>query len=309
MSLEFALVLIYAAAATVAFLLLQRWLETRRRRAVVQSLKRGTPRQRTPITGRDRRDSRGISSWLAKSGQNVLKRRRDTSELKWKLIRAGWDGQTAPLTYSALQLWLGVSLPLLAATLAYAGGRSRLDVLLFGAGGLVMASLIPMLVLRRQARLRSKRIRKSLPDALDLMVVCVEAGVGLDAAILRVSNEFAATGPDLAHELAVVNQRVNAGIPRTEALREMILRTGVEEIRSLVTTLVQSDRLGVSIARVLRVSSESLRTKRRQAAQQRAEKAPIKMLVPLILFVLPALMIVIIGPAGIHLVRVMRTAV
>jgi tight adherence protein C len=195
----------------------------------------------------------------------------------------------------------------LCAVIAYSANRTQLEILSAGVVGFFMAQLIPASVLSRRARLRQKRIRKSLADALDLMVVCVEAGVGLDAAILRVATELHITHPEIAYEFRVVNQRVNAGLPRVDAMREMVSRTGVADLRSVITTLIQSERLGVSIGRVLRVASDGLRTRRRQAAEQTARKAPIKMLVPLVLFVLPALILVIIGPAAIHLLRVLRT--
>jgi tight adherence protein C len=136
------------------------------------------------------------------------------------------------------------------------------------------------------------------------MVVCVEAGLGLDAAILKVSEELTTSHPDIAQEFRVVTQLVNAGVPRIEALREIAERTGVQEVNSFVTTLIQSERLGTPIGRTLRLHSEQMRTKRRQRAEEAAAKAPIKMLVPMVLFILPALFIVVVGPAVIILTKV-----
>jgi Flp pilus assembly protein TadB len=135
------------------------------------------------------------------------------------------------------------------------------------------------------------------------VIVCVEAGVSLDAAILRVAREIRLAHPDLAHELAVVNRKTNAGIPRDTALRGLWQRTGVEEIRTLVSSMIQSEKWGTSIATVLRVSAESLRRKRRQAAEKKAKMAPLKMTFPLILFIMPALFIVIMGPAIVQIIR------
>jgi tight adherence protein C len=163
--------------------------------------------------------------------------------------------------------------------------------------------MIPIGMLARLIRQRQERIRRSVPDALDLMVVCVEAGVSLDAALLRVSREIRMAHTDLAHELAVVNRKTNAGIPRENALRSLWQRTGVEELRTLVSSMIQSEKWGTSIATVLRVAAETLRRKRRQTAEKKAKQAPLKMTFPLVLFILPALFIVIMGPALVQIVN------
>jgi tight adherence protein C len=129
------------------------------------------------------------------------------------------------------------------------------------------------------------------------MVVCVEAGVSLDAAILRVAREVRLVHTDLAHELHVVNRLTNAGVPRETALRGLWQRTGVEDIRALVSSLIQSEKWGTSVATVLRVAAETLRRKRKQYAEKKAKQAPLKMTFPLLFFILPALFIVIMGPA------------
>ena len=268
--------------------------------AVVRSLKE------KPLAQRPGARDQGKDSLLVRLGRRTAKGSGRDDDLRLKLARAGWDSRTAPMTYSALRLSLLVSLPSLAAVLVFAANRGRGEMLIAAAAGLVLARVIPEFVVWRRAKKRQNRIRKSLPDALDLMVVCVEAGVGLDAAILRVSDELRLSHPDLAHEFRVVNQQVNAGLPRPEALRDLIGRTGVEDLRSVISTLIQSEKLGVSIGRTLRVSSEALRTRRRQRAEQDARQAPIRMLVPLVLFILPALLLVLIGPAAIHIVRVLQ---
>jgi tight adherence protein C len=141
-----------------------------------------------------------------------------------------------------------------------------------------------------------------LPDALDLLVVCVEAGISLDAAILRVAKDLIYVHPDLARELLVLNRKTNAGVTREEALRGLWERTGVEEIRTLVTSLVQSEKWGSSSARVLRIASETLRRKRQHWAEKRAATAPLKMVVPMALLIFPALFVVILGPAVLKIV-------
>ena len=150
---------------------------------------------------------------------------------------------------------------------------------------------------------RQRRIELGLPDALDLTVICVEAGLSLDQALMRVGNELSYAHPELSSELHLVNLEMRAGKPRTEALHNLIARTGVDDIKALVTTLIQTDRFGTSIAQALRVHSDSLRTERRQRAEEAAAKTTIKMVVPLALFILPSILFVTIGPAVIQLIR------
>jgi tight adherence protein C len=162
---------------------------------------------------------------------------------------------------------------------------------------------IPRFLLKRMIRDRQQRIRLGLPDALDLTVICVEAGLALDQALMRVGQDLHHAHPDLSDEFHLVNLEMRAGKPRVEALRNLVDRTGVDDIRSLVGTLIQTDRFGTSVAQALRVHSDSLRTERRQRAEEQAAKTTIKMVPPLVLFVLPSIIFVTIGPAVIELVR------
>lgn len=302
MSSELTLGLVFLASVMLATAALLWTRQLRHRRALVRALK-GEPAP-APLASVSPQEQR---SWLVRLGRRTGGKKSEDSRLKLKLAQAGWDSRTAPLTYSAIRLSLTISLPLLLAVLTLIANKPQTTVLLMAALGLLLARLLPPTVLIHRTAKRQKEIRKSLPDALDLLVVCVEAGIGLDAAILRVADELRITHPAFAQELRAVNQRVNAGIPRPDALREMVKRSGVDDLRTVVTTLVQSDRLGVSIGRVLRVAGDGLRTRRRQRAEREARKVPIRMLVPLILFVLPALMLVLLGPAGIHLARVVKS--
>jgi len=173
--------------------------------------------------------------------------------------------------------------------------------LLIGITGL--GFILPRFLLKRMIRDRQQRIRLALPDALDLTVICVEAGLALDQALMRVGQDLHHAHPDLSDEFHLVNLEMRAGKPRAEALRNLVDRTGVDDIRSLVGTLIQTDRFGTSIAQALRVHSDSLRTERRQRAEEQAAKTTIKMVPPLVLFVLPSIIFVTIGPAVIELIR------
>ena len=162
---------------------------------------------------------------------------------------------------------------------------------------------LPRFFLKRMIRDRQQRIRLGLPDALDLTVICVEAGLALDQALMRVGQDLHHAHPDLSDEFHLVNLEMRAGKPRAEALRNLVDRTGVDDIRSLVGTLIQTDRFGTSVTQALRVYSDSLRTERRQRAEEQAAKTTIKMIPPLVIFVLPSIMFVTIGPAVISLIR------
>jgi len=161
----------------------------------------------------------------------------------------------------------------------------------------------PDLWLSSRVGARQHRIRLALPDALDLLVVCVEAGLGLDQAFSRVSEELRIAHPDLSDELRLVNLEMRVGKSRTDAMRELAERTGVDDIKALVAMLIQTERFGTSIARSLRVHSDDLRVKRRQRAEEMAAKTPVKMVPVLVFFIFPALFVVVLGPAFINVVR------
>jgi tight adherence protein C len=246
---------------------------------------------------KEKQQRRGLREWLVETFPGPTA---DDGAAQEKLVQAGFDTPTAPATYFFLRVVSMVSLPVLA--IAF-GPRATYFQWAFSVGVAVFSGwMIPVGVLGRLTRQRQERIRRSVPDALDLMVVCVEAGVSLDAALLRVSREIRMAHTDLAHELAVVNRKTNAGIPRENALRALWQRTGVEELRTLVSSMIQSEKWGTSIATVLRVAAETLRRKRRQTAEKKAKQAPLKMTFPLVLFILPALFIVIMGPALVQIV-------
>jgi len=163
--------------------------------------------------------------------------------------------------------------------------------------------LLPRFVLKRMIRERQRRIRVGLADALDLTVICVEAGLSLDQALARVGQDLRYAHPDLSDEFYLVNLEMRAGKPRPEALRNLAERTGVDDIRALVGVLIQTDRFGTSVAQALRVHSDSLRTERRQRAEEQAAKTTIKMIPALVIFVLPSMFFVTLGPAVIGLMH------
>jgi len=222
----------------------------------------------------------------------------DVSRTRALLIQAGYRDPAHVNYYFGARIAmaaLGFGLVLLIT-------RDKLNLpLLVGVTGL--GFILPRFMLKRKIKERQQRIRLALPDALDLTVICVEAGLALDHALMRVGQDLHHAHPDLSEEFHLVNLEMRAGKPRAEALRNLVDRTGVDDIRSLVGTLIQTDRFGTSVAQALRVHSDSLRTERRQRAEEQAAKTTIKMVPPLVIFVLPSIIFVTIGPAVISLIR------
>jgi len=217
------------------------------------------------------------------------------------LVQAGYDSATAPLTYAAIRVATLVGMPLM--VLLFAPKPTFARVMLYVACATIVGAILPVWYLVRAVRLRQETIRRSLPDTLDLLVVCIEAGISLDAAILRVARELANVHPQLAAELVIVNRKTNAGMSREDALRGLWTRTGVHEIRTLVSHIIQGEKWGTSSGRVLRVYSATLRRERRQAAEKKAATLPVKMLVPLGLFIFPTIFIVILGPVAMNVMK------
>jgi tight adherence protein C len=179
--------------------------------------------------------------------------------------------------------------------------------LLYALGAAALAYVLPDIWLSRKARQRQQRIRRGLPDALDLLVVCAEAGLGLNAAIQRVAGEIDIQHPDLASELNLLIMQTRAGVDVNTALRDLDARTNIDDLRSFVTTLMQSMRFGTSISESLRIYAEDMRDKRLQRAQEQAAKLSIKMLAPIALCMMPAFLLVAIGPAILSLMQAMKT--
>lgn len=182
-------------------------------------------------------------------------------------------------------------------------GSFRHHPFLYAVLSLFLGSLVPDIVLTRMIARRKERIQLALPDALDLTVVCVEAGLGLDQALMRIGQEIRVPHPDLSDELRLTNLEMNMGRSRADSLRNLGRRTGVDDLKALCAILIQTDRFGTSVGQALRTYSESLRTKRRQRAEEKAAKLAVKMIPPLILFIFPAMFVVIVGPAVITIIR------
>lgn len=222
--------------------------------------------------------------------------------LQRKLVYAGYRSPQAPLIYRSIQLGCLIGLPLFTVMVLLALGRplsGSISWLLFAA---LAGYLIPRTTLDRLIANRQQRLRWGLADALDLMVVSIEAGLGINAAITRVAEELKAVHPDISEEFELLNMEIRVGRERAQALRNLAERAGVDDLRNLCAMLIQADRFGTSIGGAIRVYSDSLRTKRRQRAEQAAEKAAVKLLFPLACFLFPTLFIAILGPAALQLI-------
>jgi tight adherence protein C len=228
----------------------------------------------------------------------------EARKLQKQLMHAGFRGQNAPLIFRAVQVASLAAFPGAVALGCAIMGRSLNSAILFILFAFVMGFFLPRTFLARMIRRRQLLIRWGLADALDLMVVSIEAGLGLNAAMLRVSEEMKDVHPDISEEFELANLEIRVGRDREEALRNLAERTGVDDLCSLVAMLIQADRFGTSIARAVRVFADSMRTKRRQRAEQAAQKAAVKLLFPLTCFLFPTLFIALLGPAILSLIDV-----
>jgi len=229
----------------------------------------------------------------------------EAKRLQKKLMHAGFRSAEAPIIYRAIQLASMAGFPLLVAGVCALTGRALNDAVIYIIIAFVVGFFLPRFFLNRMIQKRQRLIRWGLADALDLMVISVEAGLGLNAAMVKVASELRDVHTPVAVEFELANLEIRVGRERDEALRNLAERTGVDDLRSLVAMLIQTDKFGTSIAKGLRVFSDSLRTKRRQRAEQAAQKAAVKLLFPLACFLFPTLFIAILGPAFLNLIDVM----
>ena len=253
-------------------------------RTVAQKRRRQTKREQLEV-------------WLETLGERVAEGRDDVGEIRLKLLQAGYRSPRAVSIYYSIRVLSVIAAAVLIIFLAPAMGLSGNRLLIWIGAAAAAGWILPSGILSRKVRIRQKELQKALPDTLDMLVVCVEAGLGLNQAIVRVSDEVEHISGAMSEELQIVNLEIRAGTPREDALRHLGERTGLKDIQGLVAMLIQTDRFGTSIAQALRVHSDDLRVKRRQRAEEQAAKTTIKLVIPLAIFVFPAMFVVILGPA------------
>jgi len=233
----------------------------------------------------------------------------ENSPVRLRFIHAGWRAPAIPGMFHAGKTMLTLGLPMLAyLLLRHDPERSAAVTFLWLVSAAACGYYLPDVFLKRKIFLRQREIFETFPDALDLMTVCVEAGLAMDAALARVGTEIGRKSPVLAEELQLVTLELRAGGAKDKALRNLALRTGVEDVDALVKMLIQAERFGTSVASALRIQSEQLRTRRRQIVEENAAKIATKLLFPLIFFIFPALLVVLLGPSMLQIMRVVMPA-
>jgi len=252
------------------------------------------------------------TKFIEKLGNLVKpKKEGEISHLRKKFLMAGYREENILIIFSGFKAFMALLLAIgfllirfyLLKTMPYI--QTMFFSILFALIGFYLPNLWLWIKISR----RKEKIQLGLPDALDLMVICVEAGTGLDAAINRIGEEMKLTNKILSEEFRILNLELRAGKQRRDALKNLALRTGLEDVHSLVTMLIQTEQFGTSIGQALRVHSDAMRTKRHQRAEEIAQKMPVKLIFPLILFIFPTLLVIVLGPAIISIIKALRSVV
>lgn len=231
-------------------------------------------------------------------------KQKEFNKTKARLSYAGYRSPNAVGVFYSIKLIGMIGLPILVfAAAPFIPGLTKMEVIFAAWAGAAIGIIVPNRILTRKIYTRQKRLRDSFPDALDLLVVCSEAGLGLGSAIQRVADDMVVNHPELADELHQVGAEMRMGVDRTQSLRNLVTRNGLEDFRGFVATVSQAMRFGSSISETLRIYADEFRDKRRQRAEELAAKLPIKMIFPLALCLLPAFMIVALGPSAIRVLN------
>jgi len=261
----------------------------------------------TSLKTRDKVQNR-ISNFLGTFGKRVApKKSKDHRQMRPKYLKAGFRRENAPAVFWGTKCLMAICLPVCFILLRFVVFGPLSITLTVGICvylGL-MGLFLPDIWLRIRIARRRERIFKGFPDALDLLVVCVEAGMGIDAAINRVAEETRITNKTLSDELRFLNLELRAGKMRRDALKDLAMRTDLKDVESLATLLIQTDKFGTNVAQALRVYSDMFRTKRYQRAEEIAAKMPVKLVIPLVFFIFPSLFVVLLGPAAIRIYHVL----
>ena len=249
-----------------------------------------------------------VSSLLEKAAPTLSKALEPKSELeqsklKLRLANAGFNSPTAPTIFLATKvagLVVGITIGTAYGLMSFGLTQNGLTSMVVAGG---IGFYLPEIILTLKISSRKEKIFLALPDALDLLVVCVESGLGLDAGMRRVTDELSDASPEVCGEFAMCNMQLQMGRARRDVLRDLGLRTGVDDMRALSAILIQAEKFGSSIAQALRVQSDTMRVKRRQLAEERAQQTAVKMIFPLVLFIFPGIFVILVGPAAIQLIN------
>jgi len=231
----------------------------------------------------------------------------EQNELKVRLANAGFNSPNASNIYLAIKFTMLIVGSVIGGGYGltfYGLGQNGIVSMVVGGG---IGFYLPEAILMYLKKTRQEKIFLTLPDALDLLVVCVEAGLGLDAGMRRVADELSDSAPELCREFGLANFQLQMGKPRRDVLHDLGIRSGVDDLKALAAILIQADRFGSSIAQALRVQSDSMRVKRRQMAEEKAQQTAVKMIFPLVLFIFPGIFVVLVGPAAISMINQLLT--
>ena len=256
---------------------------------------------------KQRKKNQALTTVLEKAtsplADTVSGNEKEMGKLREKLVNAGFRRESAPVVFKGMQLILaGIGL-LIGGVFGILSDGMTQGLLMKAAGGIVVGFMVPSFLLGYLANKRMQKVFLGLPDALDLMVVCVEAGLGMDQALRKVAEEMMKSHKEIGEEFGIANQQLQFGSTRAEVLQALGFRSGVDDLKQLASILIQADKFGSSVATALRVQSDSMRTKRRQIAEEKAAKTAVKMIFPLVLFIFPGIFVVLVGPAGINMYR------
>ncbi len=256
---------------------------------------------------KQRKKNQALTTVLEKAtsplADTVSGNEKEMGKLREKLVNAGFRRESAPVVFKGMQLILaGIGL-LIGGVFGILSDGMTQGLLMKAAGGIVVGFMVPSFLLGYLASKRMQKVFLGLPDALDLMVVCVEAGLGMDQALRKVAEEMMKSHKEIGEEFSIANQQLQFGRSRAEVLQALGFRSGVDDLKQLASILIQADKFGSSIGTALRVQSDSMRTKRRQIAEEKAAKTAVKMIFPLVIFIFPGIFVVLVGPAAINMYR------
>lgn len=300
--------IIFAAVSAVAWFVLTRASDEDqiRTEARLDAIRHGKPNP-SEVDETQKKKNEAFAAVLERATSPLEKTVAGTEEemgkLREKLVNAGFRRESAPIVFKGLQLILtGVGF-MIGGVFGLISDGFTLGLVMKAMLGTVGGFGGPIVVLSMLASDRKQKIFLGLPDALDLMVVCVEAGLGIDQALRKVADEMTKSHKEIGEEFQIANQQLQFGRTRAEVLQALGYRSGVDDLKQLASILIQADKFGSSVGTALRVQSDSMRTKRRQIAEEKAAKTAVKMIFPLVLFIFPGIFVVLVGPAGISMYR------
>ena len=305
------LLVVFCIGVSAAFIFLFAMeIAPRRSQAITQRLDdlQAAGGQSRSILQRRRRaeQTEKLKSVVQSFGESIQERSGAPGALRMRLIQAGYPSASAVPLYMGTKVLLPAALGIGSLLLLPLLGVSAIKVILGVVYFTGLGYVLPTLIVGMRVRRRQKEMQRALPDALDMLVVSVEAGLGLNQAMVRVADEIYRLSPVLSEQMTLVNLEIRAGTAREEALRNLADRTGMADIASLTGMLIQTDRFGTSVAQALRIHADTMRTKRRQRAEEAAAKTTIKLIFPLVFCIFPALFVVILGPALIQIIQALK---